>query len=75
MLNNQIFIKQCLNAYSSWQSIIRNYSKCLDFFLYFSFYFRKFSNQLIWGEKQLFTNESLDIFLNQNAEISTIILK
>lgn len=46
----------------------------LSFFL-ISFFITKFSNQLIWGEKQLFTNESLDIFLNQNAEISVIILR
>lgn len=42
---------------------------------FFPLFIKKISNQLIWGEKQLFTNESLDIFLNQTAEISAIIFK
>lgn len=36
---------------------------------------QKITNQVIWGEKQFFSNESLDIFLNQTAEISAIIFK
>lgn len=44
-------------------------------FFFFPFLNQKIINQVIWGEKQFFSNESLDIFLNQTAEISAIIFK
>lgn len=71
ILNNQSLIKQHLNISSFWLTFIRNYPNTF----YFPFLNQKIINQVIWGEKQFFSNESLDIFLNQTAEISAIIFK